>query len=93
MSNGEPYVSQHEIHAGDTEWGEEGADLYEGFIDQFIEDYDDFDQAAAELVYLGWFDGTASQNEINEARMALFAFYDIEIEDFPWEDWRDWYEA
>lgn len=83
--------SQWDAHLGDTSWREEGDDLYEEIIDRFVENYPDFDDAAAELVYDGWFNPEA--DNVALARMALFEFYDIEIEDFPWDDWRDWYES
>lgn len=87
----EPYVSQWEIHEDDQQWMDEGDSLYEDILNQLIEDYgsDVMDQHAADLLYEGWFDAGAGNHD--EIWFDFFDYTGIEWEDFPWEEWREWY--
>lgn len=55
----------------------------------------DFIDNAQELFYLGFVAGgpTESRQGYRDEFFALMDEYDISIENFDWDDWRDWYEG
>ena len=96
MPNGEDEdrVSQFEAHRGDNEWTSRGDSLYDEFLDRFFEDYglEGIEQDVADSLYAGWF-GDVDDITRAEARFDFFDITGIEYEDFPWEEWSDWYES
>lgn len=96
MSNtGDNFYSEFDQHAGDDDWIDEGNEIYEGMLDQLIEDYGSniIDQHASDLLYDAFFNPDVSTYERTLDRFEFFDYTGIEWEDFDWDAWRDWYES
>ena len=56
----------------------------------------EFAEAAEELFYQGFVNVSGDSDQMQAARDAFFDLldeYDISIDVFDWDDWRDWYEG
>lgn len=51
------------------------------------------DEYAIRLLDRGWFDEDASADDRHYAREHFFEYTGLYEEDFPWDEWREWYEA
>lgn len=65
-----------------------------------IEDFADFvdlldlrDSYAQNLLDKGWFDLDVDADTRHNAREAFFDYTGFEEDEFPWDDWREWYES
>ena len=63
----------------------------EDFAD-FVDLLDLRDEYAQNLLDKGWFDMEVSPDLRHDAREAFFDYMGWEEDDFPWEEWREWYE-
>ena len=61
------------------------------------EDREHWVNEAADLFEAGWieFEGKSTEelDAIRDEFFALMEEYDVSIEDFDWDEWRDWYAA
>lgn len=53
----------------------------------------DGDPFAEQLIWDGWFRDDNSPNDRAEARAMFFDYFGIEDYDFPWDEWREWYDS
>ena len=50
------------------------------------------DPFAARLIWDGWFRDDNTAEDRAESRAMFFDYFGIEDYDFPWDEWREWYE-
>jgi hypothetical protein len=93
-SEGREWESEWELKRDDAGWVGEGESLYDNFLDTFYEDFglEGIEQEVADALYSGWF-GDVDDITRAEARFDFFDLTGMEYEDFPWEEWSDWYES
>lgn len=59
----------------------------------FIDLLDLRDEYAQNLLDKGWFDTDISADLRHAAREAFFEYTGYEEDEFPWDEWREWYDA
>lgn len=81
-------------------WGDDIADIFESANPARLDPGPEFgeqdENIGKELFYDGWVNSDISPDERSEARESFLDWmmdWGLEAEDFPWDDWRDWYEA
>ena len=50
------------------------------------------DIIAQDLLFDGWFNSEVSPDERHEARVEFFEYMEIRDDDFPWDEWVEFYE-
>lgn len=85
--------------SGFDDWPEELQNIFEDVESgHFFTDaeYQEFAESAEALFYTGFVNVSGDSDEMQTARDEFFALldeYDISIDVFDWDDWRDWYEG
>lgn len=81
----------------ERDWPDELQGMWDQVDERFRDESDkaDFIDQAQELFQLGFVDGgsTETRQGYRDDFFALMEEFDISIEVFDWDDWRDWYEA
>lgn len=86
--------SEFDVHANDSEWFDEGDELYEEILDKLSEDFPGvMDQTAADMLYQGWFDPDTDRYDRPVIWFEFFDYTGLDWEDFDWDSWREWYES
>lgn len=81
------------------DWPEELQGIFENVESAHFftdEEYQEFAEAAEDLFYQGFVNVSGDGEQMQAARDDFFALmeeYDISVEVFDWDDWRDWYES
>lgn len=81
----------------ERDWPDQLQGMWDQVDERFRDDSDraDFVDKAQELFHLGYIEGgsTEERQGYRDEFFALMEEFDISIENFDWDDWRDWYEA
>lgn len=71
------------------DWSDVSDYVYDHALDMYGSELDE--DYLDELLTTGWLDQDASYEDRFAAREALFDYLDWDVEDFPWELWREFY--
>lgn len=80
----------------DRDWPDQLQGMWDQIEERFRDKDDraDFVDRAQELFDIGWGNGALSTEEREDAWTTFFTHmeeFDISVEHFDWDDWRDWY--
>ena len=81
----------------ERDWPEQLQGMWDQLDETFRDESDkaDFVDTAQDLFNAGWIEGgtTESRQQARDEFFSLMEEFDISVENFDWDDWRDWYAS